>query len=218
MHEAGRRVDRRHSGVSQRGSSTPTGGGHPTVWARGEPRGDAVAVRGVSCAPLVAFGGVGGDRGFAPVRSPLRGLSLFPWNLGLLSQPILHLVAVIVWYLAAPFTVLAASICLLISYTMQLLFAYASGRRAMLETTGTASVTAGDLLRFGLKQASSAVPQSLAGCLDRIVLSQAGNPAALGRYRCAQPAWGAAPAAGPAHRPGAPAGHAASGTTTTVNQ
>jgi len=62
----------------------------------------------------------------------------------------------------------------------------------MLETTDTASVTAGDLLRFGLKQASSEVPQTLAGSLDRIVLSQAGSPAVLGQYSVAQSVVGAA--------------------------
>ena len=135
---------------------------------------------------VVAFCGVGMNAIFGPYIYALQALSLSRWNLVRVSQPVLNFAAVIIWYLMAPFTVLAASLCLLLSYALQLLFAYISGRRAMLKTEPEASVTAGQLLRFGLKQASSAVPQTLASSLDRIVLSQAGSAAALGQYAVAQ--------------------------------
>jgi O-antigen/teichoic acid export membrane protein len=148
--------------------------------------------RELTLAYVVAFGGVGMYPIWAPYLYALQALSLSRWNLVRVSQPVLNLVAVIVWYLAAHFTVLAASVCLVSSCAGHLLLAYVSGRRAMLGATRSVSVTAGDLLRFGLKQASSAVPQSLAGSLDRIVLSQVGNPAALGQYSVAQSVVGAA--------------------------
>lgn len=148
--------------------------------------------RELTLAYVVAFSGVGLNAMLAPFVYALQALSLSRWNLVRVSQPVLNLAAVICWYLAAPFTVLAASICLLLSYAAQMLIAYVSGRRAMQEAAPTTSVAAGDLLRFGLKQASSAVPQTLAGSLDRIVLSQAGNPGALGQYAVAQSVVGAA--------------------------
>jgi len=148
--------------------------------------------RELTLAYVVVFSGVGMNAILAPYMYALQALSLSRWNLVRMSQPVLNLVAVVVWYVAGHFTVLAASVCLLLSFTVQLLFAYASGRRAMLESTPSVSVTAGDLLRFGLKQASSAVPQTLAVNLDRIVLSQVGNPAALGQYAVAQSVMGAA--------------------------
>ena len=131
---------------------------------------------------VVAFCGVGMNAIFGPYIYALQALSLSRWNLVRVSQPVLNFAAVIIWYLMAPFTVLAASLCLLLSYALQLLFAYISGRRAMLKTEPEASVTAGQLLRFGLKQASSAVPQTLASSLDRCqravpaVISFSGRP------------------------------------------
>jgi O-antigen/teichoic acid export membrane protein len=152
--------------------------------ARGNPE--------LTVAYVIAFSGVGLNAVLAPYMYALQALSLSRWNLVRVSQPVLNLAAVIVWYLAAPFTVLAASICLVLSFALQMLLACVSGRRAMLEATPTASVTAGDLLRFGVKQASSAVPQGLASNLDRIVLSQVGSPAVLGQYAVAQSVVGAA--------------------------
>lgn len=141
---------------------------------------------------VVAFSGVGLNAVLAPYLYALQSLALSPWNLVRVSQPVLNLAAVIVWHLAAPFTVLAASMCLLFSYTAQMLLAFVFGRRAMLKAAPTPSVTAGDLLHFGLRQASSAVPETLASSLDRIVLSQAGSPAVLGQYAVAQSVVGAA--------------------------
>lgn len=148
--------------------------------------------RELALAYVVAFSGVGLNAILAPFIYALQALSLSRWNLVRVSQPVLNLLAVIVWYLAAPFTVLAASICLLLSYGAQMLIAFIAARHAMVAVTHTASVTTAELFGFGLKQASSAVPETLAGSLDRIVLSQAGSPAALGQYAVAQSVVGAA--------------------------
>lgn len=141
---------------------------------------------------VVAFLGLGVNGLLAPFIYALQALSISLWNLARVTQPVLNLLAVTAWYLAAPFTVLAASICLLFSYLLQMLLAYTLGRRALSGVSPESSASTRDLLRFGVKQASAAVPQTLAGSLDRIVLTQAADPAALGHYAVAQSVVGAA--------------------------
>ena len=141
---------------------------------------------------VVVFPAVGLNALLAPYVYALQALSLSRWNMVRVSQPVVNLAAVSAWYVTASFTVLSASICLLLSYAAQLAFAFVYARRSMRETVGTPSVGATKLLHFGAMQASSAVPQTLGSSLDRIVLSQASTPATLGQYAVAQSVVGAA--------------------------
>lgn len=141
---------------------------------------------------IIVFAWVGFNSLLAPHLYALQGLSISRWNFVRITQPVVNLVAVLVWIAITPLSVIGASICLVVSSVIQMSIALIVFHYTADRGLAVASSTKADLLSYGIRQASSTIPLSLAGNLDRVALSQAGSSAALGQYVVAQSVVGAA--------------------------
>lgn len=135
---------------------------------------------------LVLMIGVVINAVFGPFVFALQALSLRAWNLVRLSQPVWNLLAVAACLAYSPLTVLTASLCLVLSYLLQMVVALLAFGHVAKPANRRSALPIGAVTSFGLRQSVSAVPQAVAGGLDRMVLSQVSAPAVLGSYAVAQ--------------------------------
>ncbi|MFC0566590.1 oligosaccharide flippase family protein [Plantactinospora siamensis] len=107
------------------------------------------------------------------------------WNLVRISQPLAYLAVLGLLYLTGGLTLTTLVWTLCLTMVAQTVLAYALCRRHGLAGGRGRADLARPLLRYGVSQVTAAVPTTLTGRLDQLVLSMAVAPAALGHYAVA---------------------------------
>jgi len=147
------------------------------VLARGN-QGLTVAYRIAFSASIMAFVG-------ASYTFPLQARNLRWWNTVRVSQPVLSLIFVVALWRLRLLTLTSALIVLALTMLVQLGWAYYRCRSADLVPGRAQARLVRPLVGYGMSQIVALTPAAINTQLDQLVLSQAVQPAALGRYAIA---------------------------------
>lgn len=121
----------------------------------------------------------------APIIYAMQAISMVQWNIIRAVQPGLYLVAVLWLFTTNNLTVVGAAAAALISFSGQLIVAWLLGRQSGLRAWMPHRRELNELGRFGAAQSASAIPATLAGQYDRVVLSWTVGAHQLGQYAVA---------------------------------
>jgi O-antigen/teichoic acid export membrane protein len=115
----------------------------------------------------------------------LQARSTRRWNLARLSQPLLGMVGIILFWRLRLLSLDTAIDTLIVTMTIQLGFTYYWCRRSKLAPGRVCAKLVRPLATYGLSQLAAITPAAVNIYLDQLVLSQLVPPAELGRYAIA---------------------------------
>ncbi|MGR6899881.1 lipopolysaccharide biosynthesis protein [Glutamicibacter sp. BSL13] len=121
----------------------------------------------------------------APYVYALQSLSNAFWNIVRFSQPALYLICLLFLHLSGQLSLTTTVLCMIASFIGQLIIAWVLFRPFRQNKLRSSGKEKEELAKYGLAQASYAIPASLTEQYDRVVLSWTVSAYELGQYAVA---------------------------------